>query len=130
MPNPPASSNAPHGSTSKRKRLEQGWARHKARDARRTAEHYEGTIALVKPRYALGAVHEKQRHLHLDPPVPEKFAEASFDRFRGWLVRALRAPWPAKALVQLQNPQTARRPLVTGTLASPTRGHSGPRAFR
>ena len=40
-----------------------------------------------------------QLQVHLAPPVPEKFAAASFKRFRGWLVRCLRAKWPAAAVV-------------------------------
>ena len=81
MPYPLASSNAPHASGGKRKRLEQGWAHHKARDARRTAEHCEERASLVQPCYTLGTVNEKQLQIHIHPPVPEKFADASFERF-------------------------------------------------
>ena len=101
MPGPPASSTAPRPSTAKRKRSEQGWAHRKAGDARHTAEHYEGQDAPVRPHYTLGTVDEKQLQIHLDPPIPKKFAEASLERFRGSLVRALCAQWPAAAVVQL-----------------------------
>ena len=94
-----ASSTALRPSTGKRKRSEHGWAHRKTRDARCTAEHYEGRDALVRQDYTLGTNDEKQLHIHLDPPVPEKFAEASFERFCGSLVRALRAWWLATAVV-------------------------------
>ena len=97
-PDPPAES---HFSTGKRKRSEQGWAAHKARDARRQAEHYEGTKAPASPSYTLGMVDDLHLHVHLTPPMPEKFTAASFKRFRGWLIRSLRAKWPVAALVHI-----------------------------
>ena len=91
MPGRPTSSTAPRASTGKRKHLEQGWAHRKACDDRRTAEHYEGQDALVRPHYTLGTVDKMQLQIHLDPPVPEKFAQASLETFRGLLVRAVRS---------------------------------------
>ena len=79
----------------------QGWAARKARDARRLAEHYEGTKALASPIYTLGMVDDLQLHIHLTPPMPEKFATASFEQFRGSLVRGLRTKWPAAAIVRI-----------------------------
>ena len=42
--------------------------------------------------------------------MPERFAAASFERFRGWLVRGRRAKLPAAAIVGINaiNPQGGR----------------------
>ena len=71
-PSPPAE---PHASTGKWKRSEQGWTRRKARHARRSAEHYEARGALVRLRYTLGVVDERQFQIYLEPSVPKKFTE-------------------------------------------------------
>ena len=58
------------------------------------------------------------------PPMPEKFAAASFERFRGWLVWGLRAKWLASAIVRINanKPQRATRPPTCGTSSSGARG--------
>ena len=101
MPDPPCPLTEPCASNGKRKCSEQGWIRRKERDARRSAEHYEPRDALARPQYTLGAVDERQHQVHLEPLVPEKFVEASFERFREWFVRALGAKWPAAAVIRL-----------------------------
>ena len=60
----------------------------------------EGKKALASPSYTVGTVDDIKLRAHLAPPVPEKFAAASFERSRGWLVRNLRAKWPAAAIVR------------------------------
>ena len=95
---PPAK---PHPPTGKHKRSDSGWATRKARDARRQAEHYEGKQAVASPSYTLGVMDDLQLQVHLAPPVHEKFAAAAFERFRGWLVRCLRAKWPAAEVIRV-----------------------------
>ena len=114
-----------HSSTGKRKRSEQGWAARKARDARHQAEHYEGKQALASPSYMLGTVDDLQLQVHLAPPVPEKFAAASFERFRGWLVRCLRAKWPAAAVVRVDR-DTPQGHQGVRPMAPSARGHESP----
>ena len=123
MPGPPALAIAPRASTGKRKRSEQGWAHRKACDAQRTAEHYEGRDALVRPHYTLGTIDEKQLQIHLDPVV----------RVRKGLVQEV--PWMVGARTlrsvagsgrcSASHQQAARQPLVAGSLANPTRGAPG-----
>ena len=118
-PDPPAAS---HSSTGKRKRSEQGWAARKARDARQQAEHYEGRKALASPSYTLGMVDDLQTRVHLTPLVSEKFAAASFERYRGWLVRSLQAKWPATALVRINANKPQGGPLGLRSVAHPAWG--------
>ena len=102
MPAPPNPPTEPYASIGKRKRSEQGWTHRKARDARRSARYFEARDLSTRPRYTLGVVDERQLQIHLEPSVPDKFAVAAFERFRGWLVRNLRAKWPETAVVRME----------------------------
>ena len=97
-PDPPTK---PHPPTGKRKRSASGWAAHKAPDARCQAEHYEGKQALASPSYTLGTMDDLQLQVYLAPLVPEKHSATAFERFRGRLVRCLRAKWLAATVVRV-----------------------------